>query len=273
MKINKGTSFLDIIGPNDIAYVIAVFKNSKDMWDQDIRMRQSEEDAVGNSEKKLKPIFTSGTGQKRVQGKSLWNKEGMRYFRSAEKKWMEIYDSEEDMKILYNRWEEWIASKGKEIKVGDGTRKTYHYIMGTWYEKETPEFNDTNDESEDEDGYGIGGGYSSDRGRSRHSVAWRRGQLWDKKMPGGEKGESSDSSEDEDKRSGDSNRKSPPLFSVPAAGGNESPTGKTRGFRVQQSPPLIRAPAAGSSGSPAENTRGIARRGVTSGKEQKKRKK
>ena len=51
MKINKGTSFLDIIGPNDIAYVIAVFKNSKDMWDQDIRMRQSKEDAVGNSEK------------------------------------------------------------------------------------------------------------------------------------------------------------------------------------------------------------------------------
>jgi hypothetical protein len=49
--------------------------------------------------------------------------------------------------------------------------------------------------------------------------------------------------------------------------------GKTRGFRVQKSPPLIRAPAAGSSGNPAENTRGIAKRGVTSGKEQKKRKK
>ena len=70
---------------------------------------------------------------------------------------MEIYDSEEDMKILYNRWEEWIASKGKEIKVGDGTRKTYHYIMGTWYEKEIPEFHDTNDKSEDEDGFGLFG--------------------------------------------------------------------------------------------------------------------
>ncbi len=51
MKINKG-SYIDIIGPNDIAYVIAVFKNSKDMWDQDIQMRESQEDAVGNSEKK-----------------------------------------------------------------------------------------------------------------------------------------------------------------------------------------------------------------------------
>jgi len=31
MKITKGTSFIDIIGPNDIAYVIAVFKNNKEM--------------------------------------------------------------------------------------------------------------------------------------------------------------------------------------------------------------------------------------------------
>jgi len=60
MKINKGTSFLDIIGPNDIAYVIAVFKNSKDMWDQDIRMRQSKEDAIGNSEKKLNQYSQAG---------------------------------------------------------------------------------------------------------------------------------------------------------------------------------------------------------------------
>jgi hypothetical protein len=77
----------------------------------------------------LKPIFTSGGGQKPVQDKSLWNKEGMRYFRSAKEKWKEIYDSEEDMKILYNGWEEWILSKGKEIKVGDGTRIWEHGMM------------------------------------------------------------------------------------------------------------------------------------------------
>jgi hypothetical protein len=33
LKLGRGTSFLDFVGPNDIAYVIAVFKNSKDMWD------------------------------------------------------------------------------------------------------------------------------------------------------------------------------------------------------------------------------------------------
>ena len=54
--------------------------------------------------------------------------------------------------------EEWIASKEKEINVGDGTRKTFHYVMGTW--------NDEENKSKDEDGFGIESVYSSDRGRS-----------------------------------------------------------------------------------------------------------
>jgi hypothetical protein len=39
LRENQGWSFLDIIGPNDIAYVIAIFKNGKDLWDQDIQMK------------------------------------------------------------------------------------------------------------------------------------------------------------------------------------------------------------------------------------------
>ena len=113
LKIYKGTSFIDIIGPNNIVYAIALFKNSKAMWDQDIRMRVSGPAAMGNPEKKLKPLFTSGGGQKRMQGKSLWNKDSMRYFKSAEVKWEEIYDSDDNMKILFNKWEKWITSKGK----------------------------------------------------------------------------------------------------------------------------------------------------------------
>jgi hypothetical protein len=30
-------------------------------------------------------LFTSGSGQKRTQGKSLWNLDGMKYFHRAEK--------------------------------------------------------------------------------------------------------------------------------------------------------------------------------------------
>ena len=41
------------------------------MWDQDIQMQELGVEAMGNPEKELKPLFTSGSGQKRTQGKSL----------------------------------------------------------------------------------------------------------------------------------------------------------------------------------------------------------
>ncbi len=85
MHYNAGRSFLDIIGPSDIVYIVSIIKNSKGMWDQDIRMRELGEEAKENPEKKLKPLFTSGSGQKRTQGKSLWNLEGMKYFHRAKK--------------------------------------------------------------------------------------------------------------------------------------------------------------------------------------------
>jgi hypothetical protein len=85
MRYNAGRSFLNIIGPSDLAYILSIIKNSKGMWDQDIRMQELGEEAKENLEKKLKPLFTSGSGQKRTQGKSLWNLEGMKYFHQAEK--------------------------------------------------------------------------------------------------------------------------------------------------------------------------------------------
>jgi hypothetical protein len=48
-------------------------------------MQELGEEAKKNPQKKLKPLFTSGSGQKRTQGKSLWNLEGMKYFHHAEK--------------------------------------------------------------------------------------------------------------------------------------------------------------------------------------------
>ncbi len=38
MRYNAGRSFLNIIGPSDIAYIVSIIKNSKGMRDQDIRM-------------------------------------------------------------------------------------------------------------------------------------------------------------------------------------------------------------------------------------------
>jgi hypothetical protein len=57
-----------------------MIKNSKGMWNQDIQVQELEAEGMKNPEMKLKPSFTSGSGQKRTQGKSLWNLEGMKYF-------------------------------------------------------------------------------------------------------------------------------------------------------------------------------------------------
>jgi hypothetical protein len=50
------------------------------MWDQGIQMQELGEEAKENPEEKLKPLFKSESGQKRTQGKSLWNLDGMKYF-------------------------------------------------------------------------------------------------------------------------------------------------------------------------------------------------
>ncbi len=70
------------------------------MWDQDIQMQELVPQAMGNPEKQLKRLFTSGSGQKRTQGKSLWNLDGMKYFHRAEQKWKQLYDSKKDLRVL-----------------------------------------------------------------------------------------------------------------------------------------------------------------------------
>ena len=85
MRYKAGRSFLNIIGPSDIAYIVSIIKNRKGMWDQDIGMQELGEEAKEIPEKKLNLLFTSGSGQKKTQGKSLWNLESMKYFHQAKK--------------------------------------------------------------------------------------------------------------------------------------------------------------------------------------------
>ncbi len=122
IRYSAGRNFFDIIGPSDIAYIVSITKNSKGMWDQDLRMQQLGAVAMGNPEKKLKLLFTSGSGQKRTQGTSLWNLEGMKYFHRVEK-WKQVYDNKKDMRVLYNGWERWITTIGADIKIEMDKRK------------------------------------------------------------------------------------------------------------------------------------------------------
>jgi hypothetical protein len=40
LKGNPQTSFVNFIGPSDIVYVIAIIKNSGEVWDQDVTMKK-----------------------------------------------------------------------------------------------------------------------------------------------------------------------------------------------------------------------------------------
>jgi hypothetical protein len=71
LKHSVGNSYLDIIGPGDIAYVIALVKNGKEVWDQNLHYSAAGAAAMVTKEPKLKPKFTSGKEQKRIRGKSL----------------------------------------------------------------------------------------------------------------------------------------------------------------------------------------------------------
>ncbi len=78
-------SFIDIISPSDIAFVISVIKNGRDVCDQKIRMKELGAAVHGKREVKVRPLFTEGTGKKKKQGKTLWSDAGMKYFQRAEK--------------------------------------------------------------------------------------------------------------------------------------------------------------------------------------------
>ncbi len=73
------------------------------------------------------------------------------------------------MRGLYNRWERWIITTGSDIKIGDGLKKTFKTIMGTWREDSSQTLK-MGEKQDDEETWGLEGGYSSDRGRSRHSL-------------------------------------------------------------------------------------------------------
>ena len=81
LKTFPASSFVDVLTPSDIAYVIAIIKNSGEMWDQNIRMKEMKgHEAIASKEKKLRPLFTQGEGMKRDKGETLWNREGRQFF-------------------------------------------------------------------------------------------------------------------------------------------------------------------------------------------------
>jgi hypothetical protein len=125
-----------LIRPGDIAYVIALIKNGRDVWDQTVWMKALGAAAHKENKKKLRPLFTSGIGKKKEQGKHMWSKEGIKYFKQAETEWIGVYEDEKLMKILSSGWEGWLEKKGKEMTVEEDCDKNLHSVMAMWTEED-----------------------------------------------------------------------------------------------------------------------------------------
>ncbi len=58
-----------------------------------------------------------------------------------ETKRRQVYDSKKNMRVHYNGWERWITTAGSDIKIGDGSKKTFKTVMGTWREDSSQTLN------------------------------------------------------------------------------------------------------------------------------------
>jgi hypothetical protein len=66
--------FFCYVTPSDIAYILSLIKNGKDMWDQTKRRQENSE---ARHEKRAKPLFSTGEGKRRESGKTVGNNAGL----------------------------------------------------------------------------------------------------------------------------------------------------------------------------------------------------
>ncbi len=145
--------------------------------------------------------------------------------------------------MLYNGWERIITTTGANTKIGDGSKKTFQPVMGTWHEDSSQTLK-MGEKHNDEETWGLEGGYSSDRGLSRHSLDYHSGKRGENLSDESE-GEQEEEGEDSDWK----NERCPPLFAGAKAGGSKmssddvlaSPTKNTR--KRKSTIPAIDSPA------------------------------
>jgi hypothetical protein len=119
------------------------------------------------------------------------------------------------MRVLYNGWERWITTTRADIKTGDGSKKTFQTVMGSWRE-DSSQTSKMGEKQDDEVTWGLEGGYSSDRGLSRHSLDYHSGKL------GGNLSDESEGEQEEEGEDSDGeNERSPPLFAGAKVGSSK----------------------------------------------------
>ena len=115
LKRNPEKPFLMFVTPSDIAFILSLIKNGMKMWDQ----AKGQEDNPTERESKAQPLFTKGEGQKRESGMSVWSNEGLNFYYTAEKNWKNVYNDNDELSNMCNKWERWEPEdKVKRIQSG-----------------------------------------------------------------------------------------------------------------------------------------------------------
>ena len=96
LKDHPSKTLLHMITPSDIAYVIALLKNSQTAW-------------TGTPvDEQKKALFTSGDNKKRQFGATNWNEEGMGYYNTCLSFWTAAFKNKDLWEQLLNDWNEYI---------------------------------------------------------------------------------------------------------------------------------------------------------------------
>jgi len=176
LKNNEGLSFIDKITPSDIAFVISVIKNGRNVWDESIRLRNAGMAVHAERGDRARPLSTGGKGKKKEDGMSLWSDQGMRYFKKTQKKWISVYVNEVKKREMYAEFEQWLNEYGKNVKVGKRVNKTLHLVLSRWISTEDRGVGHKNDNEEgdkdEEDEENEDEGYNSDIGYDLLSRRW-----------------------------------------------------------------------------------------------------
>jgi len=184
MQAMPGYTFLDLIQPSDVAYVISLLKNGRGMWDMEIEMMEFARSGEIRTVAKARPLFTGGKGKKKEMGKNLWTKEHIKYYNTGEKNWRKVYKDETFMRVQYGGWERWLNSHGKLHRVDDDSSKTFYSVMATWFDDSDTKAREMSDKEElinDDEDNDYESGYASDIGVFTHAEKFRDKRVEERK--------------------------------------------------------------------------------------------
>lgn len=84
IKTNRNKTLLDKVTASDIAYTILVCENSKEVWDEEIKIKTEckTKEEIKKATRTAKPKYHEGRGKRLKRYEDGWTKDGVEYFKA-----------------------------------------------------------------------------------------------------------------------------------------------------------------------------------------------